>query len=155
MLENIASADIARVIQLSVAPVFLLASIGSILGVLAGRLARIVDSARVLETRYATATEPTVSFNLRGRLVTLALRARLIGRAMTLCTLTAVLICAVVITLFLGAIFSVHTAIPAAMMFIAALLSFAAGLILFLREVFLAMSTLKIGPAELKSGEPA
>lgn len=152
MLENIAGADIARVIQLAVAPVFLLASIGSILGVLAARLARIVDAARVLESRFATAEDAPSRANLRGRLVTLARRARLIGRAMTLCTVTALLICAVIITLFIGAIFSVHAAIPAALMFIAALLSFAMGLILFLREVYLATSTLIIGPAALKSG---
>ena len=43
--------DISHVIQLSVAPVFLLTAIGTILGVLSSRLARIVDRARALNER--------------------------------------------------------------------------------------------------------
>ena len=42
---------IAQTIQLSLAPVFMLAAIGQILNVLAGRLARVIDRARVLEER--------------------------------------------------------------------------------------------------------
>jgi hypothetical protein len=42
-------ADIARVIQLSIAPVFLISGIAALLSVLSGRLARLVDRARVLE----------------------------------------------------------------------------------------------------------
>jgi Protein of unknown function (DUF2721). len=47
--------DIAHVIQLSVAPVFLLAGISGFLSVLSIRLSRIVDRARLLEDRLATA----------------------------------------------------------------------------------------------------
>ena len=42
---------IAQTIQLSLAPVFMLAAIGQILNVLAGRLARVIDRARILEQR--------------------------------------------------------------------------------------------------------
>ena len=41
---------IAQTIQLSLAPVFMLAAIGQILNVLAGRLARVIDRARALES---------------------------------------------------------------------------------------------------------
>ena len=147
MLETITSSDIAHVIQLAVAPVFLLAGIGSILGVMASRLARVVDRARIMEGRLAAA-EPAAYAELHARLMTLALRAKLMGRAIALCTLTALLVCAVIITLFTGAFFAFNAAIPAALLFIAALLSFATGLIWFLREIFLATASLKIGPAE-------
>ncbi len=40
---------VAQVIQLAVAPVFLLAGIGAFLNVCAGRLSRIVDRARTVE----------------------------------------------------------------------------------------------------------
>ena len=40
---------LAQIIQLAVAPVFLLAGLGAFLNVCAGRLARIVDRARRLE----------------------------------------------------------------------------------------------------------
>lgn len=46
MLQQFAVSDISHVIQLAVAPVFLLAGIGSMLGVMANRLARVVDRAR-------------------------------------------------------------------------------------------------------------
>src|SRR3546814_5834597 len=40
---------IAQTIQLAVAPVFLLAGIGAFLNVCAGRLARVIDRARIVE----------------------------------------------------------------------------------------------------------
>ncbi|MGZ8348235.1 MAG: DUF2721 domain-containing protein, partial [Allosphingosinicella sp.] len=43
--------QLAQIIQLAVAPVFLLAGLGAFLNVCAGRLARIVDRARGLEPR--------------------------------------------------------------------------------------------------------
>lgn len=145
MLESINATGIAHVIQLAIAPVFLLAGIGSILGVMANRLARVVDRARILETRLA-GTEGAVYAELHGRLMTLSKRAKLISHSIALCTLTALLVCAVIITLFIGAFLSLNAAIPAALMFITALLSFAAALVWFLREIFLATSSLKIGP---------
>ena len=42
---------LARVIQLSVAPVFLLTGIGTMLSVMTNRLGRVIDRARVLEAR--------------------------------------------------------------------------------------------------------
>lgn len=145
MLENIASADISHVIQLSVAPVFLLAGIGSILGVMTNRLARVVDRARMLETRLAEAEDAHYA-DLHARLTTLAQRAKLISIGIALCTLTALLVCSVIIMLFIGAFFSFSAAIPAALLFIAALMSFVTALLWFLREIFLATSSLQIGP---------
>lgn len=145
MLENITGADISHVIQLSVAPVFLLAGIGSILGVMTNRLARVVDRARNLEIRLAEAKDANYA-DLHSRLTTLAQRAKLISISIAMCTLTALLVCAVIIMLFIGAFFSFSAAIPAALLFIAALLSFVTALIWFLREIFLATSSLQIGP---------
>lgn len=145
MLENITGTDISHVIQLSVAPVFLLAGIGSILGVMTNRLARVVDRARILEGRLAEA-EGAHYADLHSRLTTLAQRAKLISIGIALCTLTALLVCSVIIMLFIGAFFSFSAAIPAALLFIAALLSFATALLWFLREIFLATSSLHIGP---------
>lgn len=145
MLETITGTDISHVIQLAVAPVFLLAGIGSILGVMANRLARVVDRARILEARLVGA-EGVVYADLHERLMTLSLRAKLISRSIALCTMTALLICAVIVVLFFGALLGFQAAIPAALFFIAALLSFATGLVWFLREIFLAAASLRIGP---------
>ena len=43
-------ADLAGVIQLAVAPVFLLAGIAGFLSVMSGRLGRVVDRARVVQS---------------------------------------------------------------------------------------------------------
>jgi hypothetical protein len=141
---------IAHVIQLAVAPVFLLTGVGAILGVLANRLARVVDRARTLELRRASATDDAVMRRLDAQLRTLSLRAKLIGRAITLCTLTALLVASVIITLFLGAFLPFDLTVPVAALFILAMLSLIAALIGFLREVFLATRSLRIS-----SGAPS
>ena len=46
--------EIAHLIQLSIVPVFLFTGAGTLLNVLSGRLARIIDCARVLEQRLDT-----------------------------------------------------------------------------------------------------
>jgi hypothetical protein len=147
MLESIRGTDVAHVIQLSVAPVFLLAGIGSILGVMANRLARVIDRSRILEGRLAAAEKDT-HVDLHQRLMTLARRATLISQGLALCVLTALLICSVIIMLFMGAFLNFSAAIPAAILFITALLSFSMALIWFLREIRVATASMRIGTSE-------
>ena len=136
---------IAQVIQLAVAPVFLLTGIGAILAVMTNRLGRIIDRARVLEPRMEGAS-PEVLASLRADLAMLSRRAKLIGRAITLCTTTALLICTVIAILFLSAFLHFDATIPVALMFVAAMLAFFLGLLSFLREIYVATVTLRIGP---------
>jgi len=139
--------QVAHVIQLSVAPVFLLSGIGAILAVMINRLSRIVDRARVLETdvvRSGTAAGTAVADELH----TLARRAKLISVSITLCTATALFICAVIAVLFLGAFLNFDTttvSTSVALLFITAMIAFFSGLLLFLGEIFLAAATLRIG----------
>jgi len=136
---------VAHAIQLAVAPVFLLSGIGAMLAVLTNRLARIIDRGRALETQLATGP-PDAAARLHAELATLTRRARLIGRAITLCTITALLVCAVIATLFLGAFARFDTSVPVALFFVAAMVAFFAGLLFFLREIFIATANLRIGP---------
>jgi hypothetical protein len=145
MFELVAKGGIAHVIQLAVAPVFLLTGVGAILNVMANRLARIVDRARALELKLAAA-EGAFREELIGRLANLSRRARLISHAIALCVVTAVLVCGVIITLFCGEFLEFEATVPAALLFIAALLSFLLALTWLLREILLATSTLKFGP---------
>lgn len=139
-----AHADIGDVVRLAVAPVFLLSSVGVTLTLLAGRLARVVDRARTLE-RGESSTHESQLGELGGQLSTLEQRARLLGRAIALCTVCALLVSVVVVALFLGSLFDIHLSVLIAVLFIVAMLSFIGGLIMFLREVFLATRTLRIG----------
>ena len=136
---------VAHAIQLAVAPVFLLSGIGAMLAVLTNRLARIIDRARTLEGQLA-ASPPDAAAHIHAQLAALARRAQLISRAITLCTITALLVCAVIATLFLGAFARFDTSVPVAMFFVAAMVTFFAGLLFFLREIFVATANLRIGP---------
>ena len=135
---------IAHIIQLAVAPVFLLTGIGAILGVMTNRLGRIIDRARVLESSMEKLS-PELLSGLRSELATLSRRAKLINSAITLCTLTALLVCTVIAILFLSAFLHFDASVPVALLFIAAMSAFFFGLLWFLREVFVATGTLRIG----------
>jgi hypothetical protein len=140
---------IAHVIQLAIAPVFLLSAIAGMLAVMTNRLARIVDRARAHEARIAeagAAAAAAATGDLPGEdLESLSRRARLIGRAIFLCTTTALLVCAVIVLLFLGAILEFDPSKAAALLFVAAMSAFFFGLLSFLREVLLATVSLRIG----------
>lgn len=136
---------VAHVIQLAVAPVFLLSGIGAMLAVMTSRLGRVIDRARVLEDRLDGAS-PGAQRAIHGELAALSRRALLVGRAITLCTMTALLVCTVIAVLFLSAFLHFDASYPVALLFIAAMLAFFLGLLWFLREIFIATATLRIGP---------
>jgi len=102
---------VAHVIQLAVAPVFLLTGIGAMLGVMTNRLSRVIDRARALEARLDGAGSQQVAV-LQADLDVLVRRAALVGSAITLCTTTALLICTVIAVLFLSAFIPFDTSIP-------------------------------------------
>ena len=145
MFETIANGGIAHVIQLAVAPVFLLTSVGAILNVMANRLSRIVDRARALELKLIDAKD-AFRDELLMRLANLSRRAKLISHAIALCVVTAVLVCGTIIVLFVGEFAAFNATVPAALLFIAGLLTFLLSLIWLLREIFNATRTMKFGP---------
>jgi len=137
-------AAVAHVISLAVAPVFLLSGIGAMLAVMTQRLARVIDRARKLEARLEQ--HPQEEETLHQQFRTLSRRAKLVGRAITLCTITALLVCAVIAILFLGATMGFDASFPVAILFVVAMLSFFIGLLIFLREIMVATANLRIGP---------
>ena len=69
------------------------------------------------------------------------------GALIALCTITALLVCAVIATLFLGAFARFDVSVPVALLFVAAMIALFVGLLAFLREIFLATANLRIGPS--------
>ena len=136
---------VAHAVQLAVAPVFLLTGIAAILSVMTNRLGRVIDRARVLEERLEGAAPESLA-TLRVDLAVLSRRAKLNGRAITLCTMTALLVCTMIAVLFLSAFLRFDASIPVALLFIAAMMCFFLGLLWFLREIYLATKSLRIGP---------
>jgi hypothetical protein len=137
--------DVARGIQLAVAPVFLLSGVGVTLTVLTNRLARIIDRARSLEAMVPTAVDSAAA-TLRTELRALSRRARLVNRAITLSTTCALLICLVIVTLFTGVALGRDFSLPIVVLFIAALSAFIGGLVAFLLEIRAATASLRFGP---------
>ena len=133
-------------IRAAVAPVFLLSGVGIMLTVLTNRLARTVDRTRVLQgSGRAPDTPPVVSTpEMAESLRRLQQRARLLGHAITLCTICALLISMVVIALFLSAFLDLAVAKTVAVLFIAAMLCFVCALLCFLREVYIATVAIRL-----------
>ena len=143
-METISSiSTVSHVIQLAVAPVFLLSGVGAILAVLINRLGRIIDRYRVLENSGAAAAagEETVA---QLEMVILSRRARLIHWAISLCTIGALFICIVIATLFVGSMLRVSMSQLIALMFVGAMLALIAGLLSFLREITLATGSIHV-----------
>ncbi|WLT32680.1 DUF2721 domain-containing protein [Geothrix sp. PMB-07] len=135
--------DISHVIQLSVAPVFLLTSIGTILGVLSTRLARIIDRARALNDKLENAAEVKARL-IHEEMHILAQRRHLVNLAITGGTTSALLVCVSIATVFLGAMLKVNVAMAVALMFILSMAAFVAALVFFLREILLAVRSLDL-----------
>lgn len=142
MQSNEALADLAHTIQLAVAPVFLLTALGTILSVLSARLGRIVDRVRVLTTlKVVDAAEERERV---AELSSLAARRRLINLAITAATISALLVCVLIALAFLGFLLNARFSLVIAGLFIAAMTAFIGALLLFLREVLVAVSSTRI-----------
>jgi hypothetical protein len=133
--------DIGKIIQLSIAPVFLLSGVGTHLVVLTNRLARVVDRSRFLESKASEANTEISPHQLE--LGKLYKRSHLINRAIALATLCALLVCLVIATLFLEGATNVDLTKLIALMFVLGVLSLTGSLIYFLREIFVATRTLE------------
>jgi hypothetical protein len=136
---------LVHAIQLAIAPVFLLTGLGALLSVMTTRLGRVIDRARYLEEKWVALSEhDRVASSIE--LEILARRARLSGWAINLCTAAALLVCTVIAALFIDVFTSTNLKWFVGALFIVAMVALIGGLISFLREVYLATHTLRIGP---------
>jgi len=133
--------DITRIIQLAVAPVFLLTAIGTILSALNNRLGRIVDRRRVIEDRLRKdlAEDEKPAKGAVEELDLLGRRIGLIYHAIVLAIICALLICLLVASAFIGVFVTVDIARLIGALFILAMFALIGSLWMLLREVFLAV----------------
>lgn len=129
--------DITHVIQLSVAPAFLLVAMGTLITILTARLARIVDRRRVVQERLGSLTGEAVE--QEQEMTQLLRRGNLIYFAILFAVLGALLVCLVVGGTFLGALLSVALSKLVAGLFVLAMISMVTAWSLFLSEVSLAV----------------
>lgn len=138
--------DVAHLIQLAVAPVFLLAGVAATLNVLTSRLSRIVDRARPMEQQLKASTDPRERAELTERLMVMARRARYMNASLTLSTISGFLVAVVVLLLFFRAFLSLDLSIATAVVFVTAIVCLGLALLTFLVEVRIATVALRIGP---------
>ena len=142
--------EVGQAIQLALAPAFLLTAVAGLLNVMTGRLARIIDRGRHLtETDGLPASLPG---HVQHELRQLDRRRHLASAAITACTLTALLLCLVIIALFAEVYLRGPLRGLIMLLFMAAMLGLVVGLGQFLREVQLATTSIRIAPARHTDG---
>lgn len=129
--------EIYRVIQVVVAPVFLLTAVTGLINVLITRLSRAVDRRRVLEESLPEYLDARRDEALR-ELRMLNERVALTLWSVALAVLAGLFVCLLIGTAFTGAYVSSDLSRPVAILFVCAMLAITGCLILFLREITLA-----------------
>jgi hypothetical protein len=138
-----AMGDIAHVIQLAIAPVFLLTAVGTLLNVLASRLGRTVDRRRVLVAALPQ-LDATLAADARAELAFNERRTRLIYLAISLAVMCALLICLLIAIAFLDALIAADLSQLVAILFMLSMVALIGSLSIFLREIFLGVTTARV-----------
>lgn len=141
---------IAQTIQLSLSPIFMVAGIGALLNVLAGRLSRVIDRSRALETLHPRTSGPEHDRHVT-ELRLLDRRMTIINAALFQAVASAVLTCLVVALLFVGTLVRLHIGPTVAVTFILAMALLIASLTCFMVEVRLSLRVSHVR-AELLEG---
>lgn len=137
--------DIAHVIQLAVAPVFMLTAVGTLIAALNIRLGRAVDRRRVLEERLGGLGDAE-AMDAREELLQIARRVRTVYFAILFAVLSGLFVCLLIAGAFIGAFVAMNLSRMIGALFVLAMLALIVCLLLFLREIFLAVTTPRHAP---------
>jgi len=142
MIEILADSNsvntVSHLIQLAVAPVFVLAGVAGVLNVFVGRLSRIIDKDEIQTDKLQEQIEGVYKEEIRRKKIYLDKRVGNMNYAILFCTMTGFLVSLVIMIMFLSAFFAFNGAFAIATLFIMAMTSFVTALSLFLREIFMA-----------------
>jgi len=128
---------VSHAIQLAIAPVFLLTGFAGLLGVMATRLARVIDRARVVEAAWPS-LDPNGRAKARREMHSLEHRRRVCSWSITFCTAAALLVCVVIVILFAEEFLAMNLSGLISVLFVGAMVVVICGLGCFLREVYIA-----------------
>jgi hypothetical protein len=132
--------EIAAVIQLAVAPVFMLTAVGTIIGALNIRLGRAVDRRRELEDRLPH-IPPDEKPSAHQELRYIAKRIRFVYYSILAAVVSGLFICMLIAGAFFATFLHSDISYTIGSMFALAVVALTVSLLLFLREIFLAVST--------------
>lgn len=136
-------ATVASVIDLAVAPVFLLAGISGLLVVLTNRLGRTIDRSRSLQATESEFMPVPHKQAIEREMSSLLRRVRLSHVAIGMSTLSAIMVCLVVVTLFLGSLLQLNVALIVASLFIVCMVILSLAFSAFLLEVLISTRTIQ------------
>jgi hypothetical protein len=152
MIPLPALSTIAQTIQLSLAPVFMLAGIGQLLNVLAGRLSRVIDRARQLEKLHPSSAGPERIRHI-WELRLLDRRMTIINASLFLAVSSAIMTCIVIALLFIAELAKLHFGTYVAVSFILAMILLIAAFASFMIEVRISLVAFRIRPELLDNPE--
>ena len=138
-------ATVTHGIQLAVAPVFLLTAVAATIGTVAGRLARIIDRARLLEDRIEAAAADDAMTAAYLELARLRVRGRLVNVCVALLTFCAILIGLTIVALFIGETTELQIWRLATVFFLSGVICFLLALLCFFAETLRATRILHFG----------
>jgi predicted MFS family arabinose efflux permease len=131
---NLQISDIGHVIQLAIAPVFLLTGVCTKLTMLTNRLARIIDRSRTLEDKIGAGHDDACFDELD----VLYQRSHLINYAITLSTACGLFVCLVIAMLFLSDTTDLPLDKYIAALFVFGTVALIGSFAFLLREIFIA-----------------
>ena len=139
---------ISSLIQLSVAPVFLLAGVAGLLNVFTGRLTRIIDKVEKLDNFVNLQEKKDAQFKEDSKLIKrrrfLIMRMQNTNLALFFCTATGLMVALVILMMFFSALLNFDSSTFISILFILAMASLIVSLLLFLREIYFTTSFIKV-----------
>jgi len=141
--------QIGRLIQIAMAPAFLLLATGNILQMFANRLARVVDRERVQMAAFHN-TQGEAHVRVVNELRMLDRRASIVNKAILMGTLSAITVGVVIAAIFVLSLTGYRFGQFVAGGFILAMAFLILGLVLFVLEIRMAMHTIRVEERLLK-----
>lgn len=132
--------SVTHVIQLAVAPVFLLTAIATLISALNVRLGRIVDRQRAVQALAPVGAQSDAAIARQREFALLDRRVHLSYVAILCAVVAGLFICLVVALAFVGVLLNVDLARFLAVLFVLAMVSMITSLTVFLREIYVAVS---------------
>ena len=146
--DTSAISTISNLIQISVAPVFLLAGVAGLLNVFTGRMTRIIDKLEKLDNFVSIQEKKDPSYQadekLSKRRKFLIMRMQNTNSAIFFCTSTGFTVAMVILTIFSTSLFSFDGEILISILFILSMFFLIISLFLFLREIYFTTSFINV-----------
>lgn len=147
-MQEVLTNSAVEIIQLALAPIFLIVGIGTLVNVATGRVSRVIDRARWFEN-LAKEEPERINRKAKGEIKTLNKRMRLANWSINFLIASAVITCFNVMLIMVNGLISTNLDITIIITFMLCMTLLTGGLIAFFLEVSLATASLKIRTVDI------